>query len=160
MEIYILRHGVAEDVRPGGSDAQRALTNEGKEKLRQVLTRARAARVAPSLILTSPLVRAVQTAEIAAGVLGYKGKLVSARALSPGGSPQDVWEEIRLRRNESEIILAGHEPLLSQLVAFLLNAPALQVDMKKGALVRIQMQHIDSEPKGVLQWMLTPKLAS
>jgi phosphohistidine phosphatase len=159
MQIYLLRHGIAEDAKPGRSDAERRLTEEGKEKLRRVLERARAADVSPSLILTSPLVRAVETAEIAAEVLGYKEKLMRTKALEPSASPPQVWEEIRSHKNEAQLLLAGHEPLFSQVAAYLLRSPALQVDMKKGALVRIDVDGFGSEPRGELKWMLTPKIA-
>ena len=66
MKIYILRHGIAEEAQGNQPDSERALTAEGKKKLRSVLRTAAAADVAPSLILTSPLRRAVQTAQIAA----------------------------------------------------------------------------------------------
>jgi len=159
MEIYVFRHGIAEDAPPGGSDAQRALTDEGREKLRRVLRRAKAAGVAPSLILSSPLVRAVQTAEIAAEFLSYEGELVLTKALVPEGNPRGVWEEIRARRGQPSVLVAGHEPLLSQVVAYLLGSPSVQVEMKKGALVRIDIEGFRPDPRGVLMWMLTPKLA-
>jgi phosphohistidine phosphatase len=158
MQIYLLRHGIAEDARPGQSDAERALTHEGVEKLRRVLKRARGAEVEPSLILSSPLRRAIETADAAADVLGYKGKVVRTRALEPDASPPDVWKEIRSRSDESAILLASHEPLLSSLTAFLLASPALQVDMKKAALVRVDCDRFGPEPKGILKWMLTPAL--
>ena len=159
MQIYILRHGIAEDAAPGGSDAGRALTQEGKRKVRNVLERARRAGVRPSMIVTSPLRRALETAEIAAAVLGAPSELVRTNALLPSGSPDKVWKEIRARGAE-EILLAGHEPLLSILTAYLLGCPALQVRMKKAALVAIEAAVEEMQPHGILQWMLTPKLAS
>jgi len=159
MQIYLLRHGIAEDAAPGRPDADRALTGEGRDKLRRVLKHARAAGAAPSAILSSPLRRAVETAEVAAETLGYEGKIVKTRALIPDASPYDAWEEIRARQQESAILLAGHEPHMSSLVAFLLDSPALAVDMKKAALVRIDFDHIGPKPRGVLKWMLTPGTA-
>ena len=156
MQIYLLRHGIAENSTP---DSDRALTAEGREKLRRVLARARAADVAPSLILTSPYRRAVETAEVAVEVLGYHGKIVKTRALVPEASPFDTWEEIRKRPDESAILLASHEPLMSSLAAFLLASPGLAVDMKKAALVRVDCDRLGPEPKGVLKWMLTPATA-
>lgn len=156
MQIYLLRHGIAEDTRPGGSDADRALTPEGKEKLRRVLKRA---GVELSLILSSPYRRAVETAEIAAEVLRYQGKIVRVEALVPHGSPYDVWNELRARRDESAVLLASHEPLMSHMAAFLLECPALQVDMKKAALVRVDCDHPGAKPGGVLKWMLTPAVS-
>ena len=157
MRIYVLRHGIAEDAPSGGPDADRALTQEGKRKLRGVLENARRAGIHPDVILTSPLKRAVETAEIAASVLGAKFDLVRTNTLVPSSSPERVWKEIRSRKAEA-VLLAGHEPLLSMLVAFLLACPALQVRMKKAALVSIEVESDAAQPHGVLVWMLTPKL--
>jgi phosphohistidine phosphatase len=159
VQIYLLRHGIAENGEPGRPDSERALTGEGREKLRRVLQRARDAGTAPSLILSSPYRRALETAEVAVEVLGYQAKVVKTRALVPEASPFDTWEEIRRRLEESAILLASHEPLMSSLAAFLLASPALAVDMKKAALVRVDCGHLSPQPKGVLKWMLTPATA-
>jgi len=101
----------------------------------------------------------VETAEVAAAVLRYQGELVHTQALLPEASPFDAWEEIRSRKEEGAILLASHEPLMSSLAAFLLDSPALAVDMKKAALVRVDCDRPGPRPKGVLKWMLTPALA-
>jgi phosphohistidine phosphatase len=159
MQIYLLRHGIAEDARPGQADSERALTGEGREKLRRVLKRARLAGTAPELILSSPYRRAVETADVAVEILGYSGKVVRTRALVPEASPFDAWEEIRSRKGEGSILLASHEPLMSSMVAFLLDSPSMQVDMKKAALVRVDCDRLGPEPRGVLKWMITPAVA-
>jgi phosphohistidine phosphatase len=123
------------------------------------MKRAAAAGVEPSLILSSPLIRAVQTAEIAAEVLNYAGKIVKADSLTPDSSPRDVWEEIRSRKDEAALLLAGHEPLYSATTAYLLGSTRSMVDFRKAGLVRIDVQGFGATPGGVLQWMLTPKLA-
>jgi len=158
MELYILRHGIAEDGLPGTPDSARQLTDEGRQKTARVVKMARAAGVAPSLILSSPYDRAMQTARIAADHLGYSGQILQTKALVPHGSPQGVWSEIRDRATENSILLAGHEPLLSQLVAWLLGSPALQVEMKKSALVRIDVEGMRAVPQGILRWMVTAAL--
>jgi phosphohistidine phosphatase len=160
MHIYILRHGIAEDSVAGQSDSDRALTSEGKKKLRNVLRVAREAGVTPALILTSPLKRAVQTAQLAAEMLDYKGELLRTEALEPGAHPRMVWEEIRVHKDETSIMLAGHEPLFSSLTAYLLGCPDLHVDFKKGALACVEVDRFGAEPHGVLRWFITPKLAS
>jgi len=159
VQIYLLRHGIAENGAPGRPDSERALTDEGREKLRRVLERARGAGTAPSLILSSPYRRALETAEVAVKVFAYEGKVVKTRALVPEASPYDTWEEIRARPGEHALLLASHKPLMSTLAAFLLNSPALSVDMKKAALVRVDCDRIGPEPRGVLKWMLTPATA-
>jgi phosphohistidine phosphatase len=159
MQIYLLRHGIAEDRPASGRDEDRALTQEGKKKLRMVLKMAADAGVQPTLILTSPYRRAVDTAEIAADELGYKEDMLKVKALEPDGSPEDVWDEIRVHKSAGALLLAGHEPLFSALAAYLLGALNLEIDFKKGALVRIDVDKMGAAPQGVLRWMLTPKLA-
>jgi len=159
MQIYLLRHGIAEDAVPGQPDSERALTAEGIEKLRRVLKRAASAGVAPGKILSSPFRRALETADVAVALLDYKGKVVKTAALVPDASPADVWEEIRSRKDERSILLSSHEPLTSSLAAFLLDSPALQVDMKKGALMRVDCDTFGPRPRCVLKWMTTPGVA-
>jgi phosphohistidine phosphatase len=158
MEIYLLRHGIAEDGHPGMSDSERALTREGRDKLRRILKRAQEAGVAPTLILSSPYRRALETAQIAAETLAYRGEVVRTPALVPNASPADTWEEIRSRRGEDAILLASHEPLMSSLLAYLLGAPALQTDFKKGALARVACASTGPAPRCLLKWLLTPAL--
>lgn len=160
MKIYILRHGIAEEAQGSQPDSERALTPEGKKKLRSVLRTANAAGVAPSLILSSPYKRALQTAQLASEVLSYKGDLLETKTLEPGAHPRLVWDEIRVHKDQAEILLSGHEPLFSRLTAYLLASPELQIDFKKGALACIEIDSFTAEPHGVLKWMLTPKLAA
>jgi phosphohistidine phosphatase len=159
MEIYLLRHGIADGGRPGGRDSDRELTAEGREKLRRVLKRAHQAGVSPGVILTSPYRRAVQTAELAAETLEYMGEIVKTQTLIPDSSPQAVWDEICSRCTEAAILLASHEPLMSSMAAFLLASPALQVDMKKGAMARVDCDRFGPVPRGTFKWMLTAALA-
>lgn len=159
MQLYLLRHGIAENGRPGARDADRALTAEGKKKLREVLRTAARAGVSPDCILTSPYLRAVETAEIATEVLGYKNELIRSGALVPESDPRDLWQEIRLHKRAEQVLVSSHEPLLSRSVAYLLSSPSLAVDMKKGGLVRIDLEGFGPEPSGLLKWYLVPKLA-
>lgn len=159
MEIYLLRHGIAEDHAASGRDAERRLTEEGRAKLLRVLERAHGAGVRPSLILTSPYRRALETAEIAAHELGYEGRLVRTPALTPDSSPENVWEAVREHRSEAALLLAGHEPLFSATVAYMLGSTRAMVQFRKGALARIDVEGFGTAPAGVLQWMLTTKLA-
>jgi phosphohistidine phosphatase len=157
MEIYILRHGIADEAKAGVPDAERALTEAGREKLRAVLEQAHAAGVKPSIILTSPYRRALQTANVAAQVLRCN-KILEDAVLVPDSAPKAVWDLIGSHRREPAVLLAGHEPLLGMTVGYLLGAPALQVDLKKAALVRIDQESFGGAPRGVLKWMLTPRL--
>ena len=159
MDIYLLRHGIAEDGRAGEPDSERALTAEGKKKLRGVLRVAADSGVKPSLILSSPYKRAVQTAQIAAEVLKVENEILKTKALEPSSRPEAVWDEIRAHKDEAEILLAGHEPLFSGLTAYLLACSAFQIDFKKGGLACVEVDRFTGAPRGVLKWYLTPKLS-
>ena len=163
MEIYMLRHGAAEDVQPGHSDAERRLTDEGRKKTAEVVKMARRADllhgVDAPLVISSPYVRAVETARIVMKELGVSD-LTQTSALVPHGVPEAVWQELRDYREARAVLLAGHEPLMGRLAAYLLNAPALRVEMKKSAMVRIDVEGFRAgQPHGVLRWMITPRLA-
>lgn len=156
MEIYLLRHGVAEDGKPGSRDSDRALTAEGKKKLRVVLEVAARGGMDPGVIVTSPYRRAVETARIAAEVLNFKEPLIEAPVLTPASHVQDAWEEIRLYHDARAVLVSGHEPLIGELIHFLCGAAA---DVKKGSITRIDVASATARPAGVLKWMLTPRLA-
>jgi len=158
MELYLFRHGIAEDGRPGRPDSARELTDEGRRKTADVVKLARKSGAQPTLILTSPYARARQTAQIAADELGYKGHVLPIDSLVPHSSPENVWKDIRDHADEAAILLAGHEPLLSYTVAYLLNAPSLRVEMKKAALVRIDLESLRAAPHGILRWMIVPRM--
>jgi phosphohistidine phosphatase len=159
MQVHLLRHGIAEDGHAGLSDSERALTQEGRKKLRQVLQTAAKAGVKPTLMLTSPLKRAVQTAEIAKRVLGYQGEVLQTKTLAPGSSVEQVWDEIRTHKNELSVLLAGHNPMFEHLAGYLLGHADLKMEFKKGALLRVDIESFGAAPRGVLRWCLTAKLA-
>jgi phosphohistidine phosphatase len=160
MELYLLRHGIAEDASPGTRDEDRKLTDEGREKLRRTLRLAARIGVKPALILTSPLVRAAETAEIAAKALGYDRDLVRTNVLVPDAQPRDVWSEIRTLRDEGQLLLASHNPLCASLAGYLLGTPELSIAFRKGALLRVDFASFGHEPRGVLQWLITSKMGA
>src|SRR3569833_3381634 len=127
MELYLFRHGDAEDAPPGKPDSSRALTAKGVERSASVAKMARDAGVSPSLIVSSPYLRAMQTAEAAAKEFEWQGEIVQLQSLVPHGTPEAVWSDLRDLHDESTIILAGHEPLMANLAAYLLDAPGLGV---------------------------------
>jgi phosphohistidine phosphatase len=158
MEIYLFRHGIAEDAAPGQPDSGRELTPDGRRKAAAVVDLARKSGLNPSLILSSPYLRARQTAEVAATQLEYDGSIVTVESLVPHGSPEDVWREIRDYADHGALLLTSHEPLMRHTVAYLLNAPSLRLEMKKSALVRIDVDSLRAAPHGILRWMIVPKM--
>ena len=156
MRIYLLRHGIAEEGF-GKRDSERALTDEGKKKLRELLRTAARGGVEPSLVISSPYRRALETARIAIEVFGHQGPLVESSSLTPDSSAQAAWSDIRVHASKESVLLVGHEPLFSALAAFLLGHPDLSIDFKKGALLCVELHSVRAQPSGVLKWYLTPK---
>ena len=160
MQVYLLRHGIAEEGHVGKRDADRELTPDGRRKLRETLNTVAEAGTKPSLILSSPLRRAVQTAEIAGGRLQYKADILQTKTLLPSATPEQVWDEIRVHKGEPELMLVGHDPLFTHLAGYLLGVPELHIDFKKGAVLRVDFESFGARPKGLLRWFLVAKLAA
>lgn len=158
MHLFLLRHGDAEQRSVTGRDQDRVLSQEGMVRLHRTLRLARAAGTRPSLILASPYLRAVQTAEIAARELGYSGQILHSSSFGPDSSPFRVWEEVRVHQEESAILIAAHEPLLSSTVAWFAGSTRVMVRFVPAALVRIDFEDPGPHPQGVMQWMITPEL--
>ena len=158
MQIYLLRHGIASDGTPGKPDSERPLTSEGKRELRTLLKFAHDAGVKPALLLSSPYRRALETARIAESELGCEGGILETRTLTPAGNPAEVWQEIRIHKDEKSILLASHEPLMGMLLGHLLGGINMLTDFKKGALARVDVDSFPTQPHGVFKWMIHPKL--
>lgn len=158
MELYIMRHGIAEDGQPGAPDSARRLTPEGRTRTADVLRLARRTGVKPDLILSSPYLRAIQTARIARDELSVETDLIDLPALVPHGTPEAVWRELRDYADYRSLLLTGHEPLLGALTGYVLGAPELRVAMKKAAIVRVDLELLGPVPRGVLRWMIVPAM--
>jgi phosphohistidine phosphatase len=144
-ELLLLRHGIAEPRDPGGDDAQRRLTPEGRDRSARVVQRLVALDLACDVVLSSPLVRARQTAELAVA-WGLAPELELAAALAPLADPLPLLERwlgpLSPRPGWRRLALVGHEPDLSTLAALLIGVPmaqapqALQLKKAGAALLR------------------------
>lgn len=159
MRLYIFRHGIAEDAAAGQDDSQRRLTAQGMEKLAKILATARQAGVRPDKILSSPYVRARQTAEAAKQALDFKSELIETEALVPHGNPVDLWREVLRHGDADELMIVGHNPLLSDFVCFLTGASGYGIALKKGAMAMVEVPASSPRPQGVLLWLLTARIA-
>jgi len=154
VKLYLMRHGPAEDRADSGLDSDRPLTPAGRERVRLVAKALLDADEGPAQVVSSPLVRAVQTAEIVAikTKLGARGGAVEVRReLSPGGEAAPF-----VRRLPSEgrkrILLVGHEPDLSELLSALLGSSDKAFD--KAMVVSLQLSET-GRPR--LRFVLDPK---
>jgi len=113
MKLYIMRHGPAEDDSPTGRDADRALTPSGRERVREVARALVGAGESPVGIVSSPLVRALQTAEIVAAIANVATVEVRAE-MAPGGDKLGLLAEL-VKAGRKRLMVVGHEPELSML---------------------------------------------
>src|SRR5439155_8241815 len=141
MMLYVLRHGVAEEVGPEGTDGSRRLTPGGRRKLRAAAAGMRAFGVTFDAILTSPLVRAAETAAIVAEAQGSQAAPRELSALEPGVPPPETVRALRAFARYEHVVIVGHEPGLSGVVAFLLTGSpdGLRLALKKGGQVGRQV---------------------
>src|SRR5579862_6482554 len=119
MNIFILRHGLAVEAGACGftKDSERPLTPKGRRKLRKIGRTMRKLELSFDCILSSPYMRARQTAEIIADRLGLGKKLELSEELTPGGSYRKLIDEIKQRDPQpDDLLLVGHEPYLSELI--------------------------------------------
>lgn len=161
MKLYLLRHGIAVD-RLGGeisSDWQRPLTKAGEAETSQVGIALAKLGVKANLIVSSPLVRARQTAEIVLPILAKGTELAITESLAPGGTASDVYKFLKRFDQLEEIFLVGHEPDISRLAGTLLWAgPDISMPFKKCAVCRIDIVDMPPSTPGILKWFLSPKI--
>src|SRR5437773_320097 len=159
MMLYVLRHGVAEEVGPEGTDGSRRLTPGGRRKLRAAAAGVRGLGVAFDAILTSPLVRAGETAAIVAEALGNQPAPRELAALEPGVPPVETARALRAFARLEHVAIVGHEPGLSGVVALLLTGSpdGPRLVLKKGGLVALEVRDPGRGRGATLRCMLTPR---
>ena len=156
-ELYLIRHGIAEergDAWP--DDTKRPLTEEGISRLRKCARALERLGVSFDVVLTSPLVRTHQTAEIVASVYSPKPPIVNVDALAPGGSSSTVIAELEKHAKKTRIAIVGHEPDIGELAAKLAGM-RVDLEFKKGAIARIDVEALPPKGPGMLRWFVPPK---
>jgi phosphohistidine phosphatase len=155
--IYLVRHGLAAEQGPAyPDDGQRPLTDEGIARLRIEGLGLRALEVKLDHVLTSPLVRAVQTAEILSATVGGGASLVTVDALHPGGQYEALTAALARLGNARSIALVGHMPSIGAFAARLIGA-ADALPFKKGAVCCVEVDELPPMRAGQLRWFMPPK---
>jgi phosphohistidine phosphatase len=163
MKLYLIRHSNA--VEPGTpeyeDDSQRPLTEKGREKMRKIASALKELGVQPDLVLSSPFVRASQTAEILAKIMKYKKEIAYSDSLVPVANTDTLIGEINEKYTVDELVLVGHEPSLSALVGTLTGAgPEIAINFKNGGVCCLSADDLHVERKAAFDWLLTPKILS
>jgi phosphohistidine phosphatase len=160
MEIYVVRHGIAIDREDPKCppDPERYLTEEGIEKTKRVAAAVAALGASPDLLLSSPYVRAMQTAEIFAAALDYsKQKIRRTDLLLPGAEPSLFFRELAKDKQTSTLFVFGHAPQLDDIIAAALGSKHHITSLKKAGVALIELKRV-SPPNGQLVWLAPPKL--
>jgi phosphohistidine phosphatase len=162
MELYLLRHGIA--VERGAhnlrDDSHRPLTPDGLKRTRKVARALKVMKIKPDLVLTSPYVRAKQTADLVVEELEIPQKLRLCNALLPGGSPRELVTEVKRHvKGDATLLLVGHEPGLSHLASVLISGkPEADLTLKKAGLCALRAGKLVAGRCASLELLLPPKL--
>jgi phosphohistidine phosphatase len=161
MEIFLLRHGLAadRDSLAFKNDAARMLLPKGQKQIKKVSRALAEMDLEFDLILSSPLLRAAETAEIVASGLNSKKRLKFSDTLEPEKDPIQLISRLqKLKPTPNSILLVGHEPFLSRLVSLLTTGgPDLHLDFAKGGLCKLQVDMLRANKCAALEWLLTPR---
>ncbi len=158
MILYLMRHGpaISRDDPDCPPETERHLTPKGIEKTRAAARGLRALKIRPEIMLTSPFLRAVQTAEIACATLEIPmDKLRRLDALKPDTIPVHLFEELA-RLKDEEVMCFGHAPHLDEVIGYAVRAPAAFTELKKAGVACLEIQSF-SPPRASLLWLHSPK---
>ncbi|MFQ5592581.1 MAG: phosphohistidine phosphatase SixA [Anaerolineae bacterium] len=155
MRLYFLRHGLADRSEWFGPDFERPLTHKGKVRMTREAETIAELGFDLDAIITSPLARAYQTAEIVADELGMRDSLVEDKRLAPGFEPEDLAEIVQEYAGAASLMLVGHEPDFSETIGYLIGGG--EVVSKKGSLTRVDL-YAGPSLRGELVWLIPPKL--
>lgn len=156
--LYLVRHAIAADRGPAWpDDTERPLTHKGKARMRQVVAGLVALDVQIDQVLTSPLVRAAETAELLVEGLQPSPSLAVTTALAPGHTLDALLEALAPYHRAKGIALVGHEPDLGEVAARLIGARE-PIAFKKGGVCRLDFVRLPPAGSLTLVWHATPKM--
>ena len=155
MKLYFMRHGIANRSQWGGVDELRPLTEKGCQAVKEIARFLYNRDIRFNAILSSPLTRAMQTAQLVAEVYDLEDHLIEDKRLSPGFGLEELREIIKNNDEDKELLLVGHEPDLSLVIGRLIGNG--RIIMKKGSVACVDLAFQPSIT-GELLWLATPAL--
>lgn len=161
MDLYIVRHAIAVPRGTPGyeDDSQRPLTDKGRGKMKKIVKGLRQLGIELDTILSSPYVRARDTAKILADEFNQQDQIRLTDNLIPPGDFKDLIDEIHEKYDVESLALVGHEPMLGQLISWLTTGNReLQINFKKGGICYLSAADLYRDQRATLEWLLTPAL--
>lgn len=156
MLIYLLRHGDASQEYQ--NDSQRPLSEKGKESVKKVAEYVLRNKINLTRLITSPILRAWQTANIVAEVLKLNEKIEESDSLMPDSNPDDILSNLARLDNNERILLVGHQPLFGILISNLICKGFANIEVKKASLACIEIHQPINIGKGVLKFFINPEI--
>jgi len=159
VNLYIVRHAIAVQRGDPGyeDDSQRPLTAAGKKKFKKIVKGLAQLGTEFDVILTSPYVRARDTAKILAKEFGMKNDVAFSDNLIQPGNFENLIKEIQEKYDVNNLALVGHEPMLSSLISWLTTGNTdMKMTLKKGGVAFLIAENLYQDGRAVLQWLLTP----
>lgn len=157
MNLYVIRHAIAEEENSSKEDSQRVLTEKGSKKMLQIAKGLKKLGVELDLILSSPYLRAAETAEILGGIFKPPMGVLQSDNLLPMGDPELLIAEINEKYQAEAIGIVGHEPYLTALTSILAaQSTPLEIIFKKGGVCRLSADNLRHSRRASLEWILTP----
>jgi phosphohistidine phosphatase len=162
MNLYFMRHGIASAADDSSvvNDDERPLSPKGMKRTRKIAKGICRLDIPFDALLTSPLTRARQTANIVAAALAVEAPVEEIASLAPNSAFDQLLADLGSHRDRKHLLLVSHEPFLSDALSFLLagqSAARLDLEFRKGALCRIEIDSPSRPHPGRLHWFLTPK---
>ncbi len=159
VQLYLVRHAIAEERGEAWPDDRlRPLSRDGVLRLRKQAAGLVALGVTFDEILTSPLVRTRQTADLLKEALPARPKVIEFPPLAPGGKPRDVLQGLKAHARRTSLALVGHEPDMGELAAALIGLRT-PLTFKKGAVALVEVALLPPPAgSGELQWFLAPRI--
>jgi phosphohistidine phosphatase len=155
--LYLVRHGLAEDVGPAGDDRSRRLTDRGRERMAAAAAGLRTVGIAPEIVLASPYPRAMETAEIVvAAIDGPKPQALDA--LTPEVPAAETVKAIGRYGRHEQVMLVGHQPNLGEVASLVLTGlpQSAAIEVKKGTCIALEVLGSGLRGEAVLRWLLPP----
>jgi phosphohistidine phosphatase len=166
LDLYLLRHGDAGKIMAvtgGQNTGDVPLTSVGKEEIAVIARSVKGLNVRFSVIVTSPLKRAVQTAKIIAETLAMEKKISVWNELVPEGNRAKLYNRLHQFRRESTVLMIGHEPYLSDIMYDMIFQKNRinqlgRINLKKAGLAKIRVISLTPNVSGELRWLITPRI--
>lgn len=161
MDLYIVRHAIAVQRGTPGyeDDSQRPLTDKGRKKMNKIAKGLRQFGIELDVILTSPYVRARDTAKILATEFNMVDQIRFTDNLVPPGDFKALIDEIQEKYDVESLALVGHEPMLGEFISWLTTGGKnLQINFKKGGVCYLSADNLYQDRRATLEWLLTPAI--